>query len=904
MAPIYRMITISNDEMITAKLKKTVEKCKKRPASCASAPLNIMPVCGKSEGVVPESKELVSKISECKMPESKESASRKSEGEMPISKAPVSKVSASKMFIGKAPANQTFASEMPVSEARVHKAPASKALARAILASALNVAAVLPVATLCVSAACDTSSFEENVPVACVFKYAISSEQAMSEDFAFEKTMPEALPLKGAVPENSTFEQIASEKLPSVQTVFEYAISEQTISKRQLTSAKTISDQTLYDQTEFEQTISKQTSSAQLTPEKAITEQPTAEQPTFEQTTAEQPTAEQTAAELPTPDSQLISEKELWDVANGIISWKKAANGSSEDGYLINESFLEQAGTTAGDWYPIGLSRLSYDDDLSSYLAVIKDIVKERYSDPGKLSPVKATEWHRIALAVLAAGGDPTNMGIDNGCVIDLIADGTYDRGKTTSLGRQGINGWIWGLIALDSMRYDVPENAYYTRDDIIIEILRRQLEDGGFALSGSTADPDITAMALQALSPYYNDEKTYTYTIASSGKTVTKAVYQIVDEALDCLSALQLEDGGFASWGTKNVESADQVIVALCCLNIDPFADSRFIKNGNTIYDSILTYRMADGGFVHSYTYDPDNPTSLPDASNSMAGEQTLYTMAALIRRSKGMRALYDFRKEQSAELKARISSLDEKIKSALELQNAIEKSTIEALLSEFYSIPYSERCYVTEYRSLSDAAKALCIDISKIAGETDVIESPRGDDNEQVLLYFSITDKQTVDSMPTELSTEWYVTVTALLDKLDRCEDFDEKELYIKKLEEAKEKISLIQEEIDLLNQDIKEKLYPFDRISISDKKTVDDIVSRYMALCDYDKAKIERYEDVIKTKTKIDNRIRGIVIAILLLTIALALTIILVLRIRKRRRKKLLEMEELAALYKDEE
>ena len=95
---------------------------------------------------------------------------------------------------------------------------------------------------------------------------------------------------------------------------------------------------------------------------------------------------------------------------------------------------------------------------------------------------------------MLAAGGDPTSFGVCDGEKIDLVADGTYNRGKTTSLGRQGINGWIWGLIALDSKRYSVPADAYYTRDDIITEILSRQLPDGGFALSGAASDPDLTA--------------------------------------------------------------------------------------------------------------------------------------------------------------------------------------------------------------------------------------------------------------------------------------------------------------------------------------------------------------------------------------------------------------------------
>lgn len=599
--------------------------------------------------------------------------------------------------------------------------------------------------------------------------------------------------------------------------------------------------------------------------------------------------------------SKAVSEEELLDIANGIISWKKADCGSSDDGYLINDKFLEAAGTTAGDWYPIGLSRLGIEDNFDSYLAVITDIVKGRYEEPGRLSSVKATEWHRISLSILAAGGDPTNMGSDqSGRLIDLIADGTYNRGESTSLGRQGINGWIWGLITLDSMRYEVPEGAYYTRDDIIIEILKRQLDDGGFALSGSVADPDITAMALQALSPYYNDEKLYTYNLPS-GKTVTKAAYQVIDEALCCLSELQLDNGGFKSWGTENVESADQVIVALCCLNIDPFTDSRFIKNGNTIYDNILTYRMADGGFVHSYTYDPDNPSSLPDASNSMAGEQTLYTIAALVRSIKGMRSLYDFRPEQSAALKERITSLESKIEKAL---SDPEKDEIEALLSEFYSIPEGERCYVSNYRLLSNVAKELGIDIEKIVLETEVKESPKDNDDASVLLYFSQSDKDKADAIPSEPSTEWYVTVVSLLDKLDKCEDFEEKAQYIEKLSLAKEAISLVQAEIDALNFEIKEKLYPFDGISLADKRTVDDIVSRHDALSDYDKAKIERYEDVLKAKTKIDTELRGIAIASVLVVITAVLTILLVHRIRKRKRKKEAELDELCALYADED
>ncbi len=593
---------------------------------------------------------------------------------------------------------------------------------------------------------------------------------------------------------------------------------------------------------------------------------------------------------------------DVWNVANGIIEWKKADNGSAPNGYLINEIFLELAGSTPGDWFPIGLGRLGIADNYGGYLAVVKDQIEERYRQPGKLSAAKATEWHRISLAVLAAGGDPTSIGIDeSGNPINLIADGTYNRGKTTPLGRQGINGWIWGLIALDSMRYEIPQDAYYTRDDIIIEILRQQLPDGGFALSGKVSDPDITAMALQALAPYYNSERTYTYTQKTLEEEVTKTVRQIVEEALACLSDLQLETGDFSSWGTQNVESTDQVAVALCCLGINPLEDERFIKNGNTLLDGILRYRMTDGGFIHSFTYDPDNPTSLPDQSNTMASEQTLYAMAALWRQAKEMRTLYDFRPEQSNALKQRIADLEAKIE---EISASAPKTELEEMLVSFYSIPEDERSYVSNYWLLSDLAKAVGINVQQIADVTPVVESPKDDGSESALLYFSASDRETVVNLSEELTTEQYVLVTTLLDKLQQSEDFEEKEEYLQKLRAAKEKIAAIQTEIDSINDEIRKKLYPFEGMSLKDKPTVDSITDRYEALSEYDRAKILRWEDVIKTKTQLDNLLRGIFVAVVLCITAAVVFIFLIRRKRKKRRRKELKMEELSSLYERDE
>ncbi len=585
------------------------------------------------------------------------------------------------------------------------------------------------------------------------------------------------------------------------------------------------------------------------------------------------------------------STAELEQVIRGIIDWKKLDNASTLDGYLINDAYLELAGTTPGDWYQVGMGRFGYKDDYAGYLAVIKEKVQDRYKTSAKLSAAKATEWHRISLAILASGGDPTRAGTDaNGKAINLIADGTYNRGKTASLGKQGINGWIWGLIALDSKRYPVPEGAHDSRDSIIEEILSRQLSDGGFTLYGNVSDPDITAMALQSLAPYYNSEKSYTYVNKASGKTVTKKVRHVVDEALNRLSKIQLATGDYDSWGTKNVESTAQVAVALCALGINIQTDSRFIKNGNTLLDGIMLYRMEDGGFVHSYTYDPDNPTSLPTESNTMASEQTLYTLTAVWRQMRGMRTLYDFRAEQSASLKNQISALEKQIDT---LGNSPTKAKINELMKKYDAIAESEQCYVLNYYKLSNAAEKGGIELkeesAKKEEEKAEEEAAEEEEAESVLLYFSDTDKKKVDALPKRLTTEQYVDVVKLLDKIEQSEEFDKKKEYTNKLKSAKKEILAVQKEIDEINKDVKEKLYPFEKISLTDWGTVHSIVGRYEKLSAYDQKKILRWDDVIKTKTQVDNLLRAVVITAALGILSITAGIFIVRRIKKRKNRK---------------
>lgn len=100
--------------------------------------------------------------------------------------------------------------------------------------------------------------------------------------------------------------------------------------------------------------------------------------------------------------------EELLGVMKDIVNWKKSAMGYSEEENLFQTSFVEGAGTTAADWFPVGIGRSGYPDDYGAYLAVLGDQITKRYTKAEKLDRSKATEWHRMSLAVLALGGDPT----------------------------------------------------------------------------------------------------------------------------------------------------------------------------------------------------------------------------------------------------------------------------------------------------------------------------------------------------------------------------------------------------------------------------------------------------------------------------------------------------------------
>lgn len=286
--------------------------------------------------------------------------------------------------------------------------------------------------------------------------------------------------------------------------------------------------------------------------------------------------------------------------------------GEEEDAFTVTGGYLADLGTPTvnsigGEWMVIGLVRSGYEIPDAYYDNVVA-FVCENINEKQQLHHAKSTENSRLILALTAIGKDVTN--VDGHNLLLGLTDMEY-------LLKQGINGPIWALIAFDSGNYPIPEGNV-TRETLIETILAAQLPDGGWALTGEVSDPDMTGMALQALATYY------------TGNELVKAS---VDKALITLSQMQEEDGSFASIDGPSSESIAQVIVALTALEIDPDQDARFIKNGNSVWDALLSYYIPGGGFRH-----------IPEGElDGMSTEQGYYAMTAYYRMLEKKTSLYD---------------------------------------------------------------------------------------------------------------------------------------------------------------------------------------------------------------------------------------------------------------------
>ena len=300
-------------------------------------------------------------------------------------------------------------------------------------------------------------------------------------------------------------------------------------------------------------------------------------------------------------------------------------------------------GSVGGEWRVVAVARnqnqkidLNADPEVSettfakNYRRELDRALSGNGGLPGlDTTGLQHTEYSRIVLALSSLGLDAHPYVAADGTPYDFLP---YLVEDTTAVINQGTNGPIFALLALDSKPYD-DKDAMAAKDKYISAILTAQLDDGGWSVGSSSMDTDMTAMAVQALAPYY-----------SSNLNVQKAV----NRALTVLRQRQSEQGGFYSNGVYNSESVSQVIVALTALayhtSSGSLPESGTWKVCGTEFKNpltaLMTFAVKDekdaftGSFGHTIGDD-----------DRMATEQAAYALVAYGRFTRNDTSLYTMR-------------------------------------------------------------------------------------------------------------------------------------------------------------------------------------------------------------------------------------------------------------------
>lgn len=289
--------------------------------------------------------------------------------------------------------------------------------------------------------------------------------------------------------------------------------------------------------------------------------------------------------------------------------------------YIQNNVPAPVVASDRGEWAVLGLARAGVelsDAYIQAYYGKVVAYVQKNMGADGVLADPEShnptvTDNERIILALTAIGKDPANVGGKN-----LLA-ALQDRNimQVTNTSDTDINGLVFGLLALNSGNY--TQDSYW----LVQAILTQQNENGSWSASADrkpVGDVDMTAMALQALAPYYNE----------GGDTTVNAA---VDKALQWLSAK------YKGTGYTSAESCAQVVVALSALQLNANSDSSFVKTVDgaptSVLGDLLRYYLGEGqGFKHAAS---------GKTADQKATEQALYAMAAYERYCRRTKALYD---------------------------------------------------------------------------------------------------------------------------------------------------------------------------------------------------------------------------------------------------------------------
>lgn len=504
--------------------------------------------------------------------------------------------------------------------------------------------------------------------------------------------------------------------------------------------------------------------------EEVVSEETSAEEDTF---------IKETEIDEDMPEEEILSGTGgMQDISEEILQGTGELDGSqvlsgtqdiAEEGNPVVQEALNKAGTylqktvtspvvssSAGEWSVVAMARGGFLSD-STRKAYLNNLYQTLQEKDGVLHTAKYTEYSRVVIALSSLNIHPASV---NGYqLLEPLAD-------FQKVSNQGINGSAYALIALDTKKYEIPVlnngKIQTTRENLISDILGKELPGGGWALDGSVANPDVTAMVLQSLSPYLSRSD----------------VGAAVDRGIEKLAAMQEEDGGYSSdflSGTgeavKNLESTAQVVIALSAVDATLIEQDKFMKNGHTLLEKLLRFQKEDGSFEHI----------IGGGSDAMATDQGTLALLAWTRAVNGQTPLYDMTdqggvQEETPESQENIEAFRQKIEALPERVTMADKEQVYGLKVELD--------LMKDFAEKEEFDRLLNGFIKDIAEQEEAIKKL----DERIWkeinpLQITLKDKEIVE----ELLADFQKIPEANRGYLERTEDLKTAEIIISKLQEG---------------------------------------------------------------------------------------------------------------------
>lgn len=176
----------------------------------------------------------------------------------------------------------------------------------------------------------------------------------------------------------------------------------------------------------------------------------------------------------------------------------------------------------------------------------------------------KVTQWQKIVFAVAATGKDPSDQAGMDFLSMVLSYDVTDENNE--------VDLYVLNSKLLAAGAFGDPLGDARTAADLV---LTKQNADGAFEDQWGTT-LDSTSLTLQAL--------------AASGLSEEADIRAAIDKAVDYLSSQQSAKGSFMFNEEPSITSTAQACTALAVLGIDPASDQRFVKDGHSAWEALVT--------------------------------------------------------------------------------------------------------------------------------------------------------------------------------------------------------------------------------------------------------------------------------------------------------------------------